>query len=120
MFIKRFAECRELVAGDGTRLRELLHPDRDPVAARYSLAVARLGAGERSKPHRLAASEVYYFVRGRGVMHVGAESAAVGPGDAVEIPPGAVQWLENDGDEETEFVCIVDPAWQPGGEQVLE
>lgn len=118
MYIKRLSDCREIVAGDRTRLRELLHPERDPVAARYSLAVARLAPRARSLPHSLATTEVYYFVRGAGVMHVGAESASVSAGDAVYIPPGSTQWLENAGAGEIEFVCIVDPAWRPEDERV--
>jgi mannose-6-phosphate isomerase-like protein (cupin superfamily) len=30
-----------------------------------------------------------------------------------------VQWLENTGKEEIEFLCIVDPAWRPEDEEVL-
>ncbi|MBN2465032.1 hypothetical protein JXD38_05355 [candidate division WOR-3 bacterium] len=26
------------------------------------------------------------------------------------IPPGSVQWLENTGQDEVEFLCVVDPA----------
>jgi mannose-6-phosphate isomerase-like protein (cupin superfamily) len=52
-------------------------------------------------------------------MHVGEEAADVMSGDAVYIPPGSVQWLENSGYDDVEFVCIVDPAWRPEDEQVL-
>jgi mannose-6-phosphate isomerase-like protein (cupin superfamily) len=117
MYVKHLADCREVTAGDRTRLRELLHPERDPIAARYSLAVARLAPGARSLPHSLKTSEVYYLVRGTGVMHIGAETATVSAGDAIYIPPGAAQWLENNGESEIEFICIVDPAWRPEDER---
>jgi mannose-6-phosphate isomerase-like protein (cupin superfamily) len=119
MHVKRLRDCPEIAAGDHTRLRELLHPDRDPVAIRYSLAVAWLDSGSRSAPHRLKSSEVYFIIRGSGVMHVDAESAPVEPGDAVYIPAGSVQWLENPGATAIEFACIVDPAWRAEDEQVL-
>jgi mannose-6-phosphate isomerase-like protein (cupin superfamily) len=112
VLIKKLTDCREIVAGDRTRLRELLHPDRDEVRIRYSLAVARLEPGRSSMPHRLKTAEVYYLVRGSGVMHVGAEARRVETGDAVYIPPDSVQRLENTGKEEIEFLCIVDPAWR--------
>lgn len=118
MYIKHLSDCREISAGDRTRLRELLHPERDPVAARYSLAVAWLAPGAKSLPHSLATTEVYYIVRGAGVMHIGAEAADVRAGDAVYIPPGSAQWLENTGESEIEFLCIVDPAWRPEDERV--
>jgi len=117
MFLKRLQDCREITATDGTRLRELLHPERDAATVRYSLARARLAPGTASLPHRLTVSEVYYLVRGRGLMHVGDEAADVRAGDAVFIPPGAEQWLENTGKEEVVFLCIVDPAWTAAAEE---
>ena len=119
MLIKKLKDCAEITAGDRTRLRELLHPARDAAAIRYSLAVAWLAPGKRSQAHALASAEVYYLIRGCGVMHVDDEAAEVSAGDAVYIPPGATQWLENSGRDEIEFVCIVDPAWRPEDEQVL-
>jgi mannose-6-phosphate isomerase-like protein (cupin superfamily) len=119
MYIKRLADCREITAGDQTRLRELLHPDRDPAEIRYSLAVAWLASGARSRAHKLKTSEVYYLVRGTGVMHIGDDAAKVTAGDLVYMPPGSVQWLENSGKEGIEFLCIVDPAWRPEDEETL-
>jgi mannose-6-phosphate isomerase-like protein (cupin superfamily) len=119
VLIKRLKDCKEIAAGDRTRLRELLHPARDAVEVRYSLAAAWLAPGKRSRAHRLKTSEVYYLIRGSGVMHIGDESARVAPGDAVYIPPGSQQWLENTGKQEIEFLCIVDPAWRPEDEQAL-
>jgi mannose-6-phosphate isomerase-like protein (cupin superfamily) len=119
MLIKKLKDCAEITAGDRTRLRELLHPVRDAVAVRYSLAVAWLAPGKRSQAHRLKTAEVYYLVRGNGVMHIGDEAVKIEAGDAVHIPPESVQWLENTGMDDIEFVCIVDPAWRPEDEQVL-
>ena len=119
MLIKKLSDCREITAGDRNRLRELLHPARDAAATRYSLAEARLAPGARSRAHRLRTTEVYYLTRGSGVMHIGEESAEVAAGDSVYIPPGSVQWLENTGKEEIEFLCIVDPAWRPQDEEIL-
>lgn len=119
MLIKRLRDCAEIIAADRTRLRELLHPERDAARIRYSLAVAWLDPGQRSAPHRLKSAEVYLVIRGSGVMHIDSESAEVAPGDAVYIPAGAVQWLENPGAHPIEFACIVDPAWRAEDEQVL-
>jgi len=119
MLIKRLEDCRGITAGDRTRLRELLHPHRDPAGIRYSLACAWLAPGARSRAHRLKTAEVFYIVQGTGVMHVGKETAQVTAGDAVYIPPGSVQWFENPGKDEIEFLCIVDPAWRPEDEEAL-
>lgn len=98
----------------------MLHPSRVPVAIRYSLAHGRLEPGKHSKLHRLASSEVYYFLAGRGVFRVGEESAAVEPGTVVYVPPGKAQTLENTGSAGLEFLCLVDPAWRPEDEDVIE
>ena len=120
VLIRKLSHCREIIAGDGTRLRELLHPDREyPFSGRFSLAHARLSAGDSSRKHRLKSSEVYYVVEGRGRMHIDDESAEISAGDAVEIPPGSVQWIENVGEADLVFLCLVDPAWREEDEEVL-
>jgi mannose-6-phosphate isomerase-like protein (cupin superfamily) len=119
MFIQRLQDCEEFVAGDRSILRELLHPDKADLAIRYSLAHARVGPGETTTPHRLGTAEVYYILRGQGRMHIDAEVSDVPPGCAVYIPPHAVQFIENTGDGELVFLCIVDPAWRSTDEEIL-
>ncbi len=118
MIVRDVKDCVEIRAGDSSRLREILHPDKGPFSIRYSLARAVVKAGGKTVPHRLAGSEVYYILAGRGVMHIGGETAGVGPGQAVYIPPGAVQFIENAGTEDLVFLCLVDPAWRPEDETV--
>jgi mannose-6-phosphate isomerase-like protein (cupin superfamily) len=119
MLVKRLSGCRGIIAGDGTRLFELVHPARDRAKVRYSLAVAQLGIGRSSLPHRLHQTEVYYILRGAGRMHVSGAAATVRAGDMVYIPPNAVQWLEHTGWMTIKFICVVDPAWTAESEHVL-
>ena len=120
MFVRFLDDCSEFVAGDGSLLRELLHPDKAPLEIRYSLAHATVPPDQATKPHKLAAAEVYYVVEGFGVMFIDDESEPVEPGSTVYIPPGAVQYIENTADHELVFLCIVDPAWKPEDEEILE
>jgi mannose-6-phosphate isomerase-like protein (cupin superfamily) len=119
MLVKDVALLRPIPVADYSRLRELLHPERDDVEIRYSLAHAMVQSGEASLRHRLTAVEVYYFLAGTGIMHVGAEAAGVRAGQAVVVPAGAEQWVESTGDRNLEFLCIVDPAWREEDEEVL-
>ncbi len=112
--------CREFLAGDHTILRELLHPTRAPVGIRYSLAHGRLEPGTRSKRHRLASSEVYYFLSGHGRFTIGEETVVVDAGSVVCVPPGGTQFVENTGNGMLEFLCLVDPAWTAEDEEVFE
>ena len=119
MWIRHLSECEEFIAGDGSRLREVLHPDKSDVAVRYSLAHATVAPGERTNAHRLTTSEVYYILSGGGRMHIDAESGPVNAGCVVYIPPGAAQYIENTGRTDLVFLCIVDPAWRRENEVVL-
>jgi mannose-6-phosphate isomerase-like protein (cupin superfamily) len=118
LFVRRLKDCEEFVAGDATRLRELLHPEKVPLVLRYSVAHARVEPGRSSASHRLRHSEVYYILRGRGRMHVGSETSEVAEGDTLYVPPNAWQHIENTGNEELAFLCIVDPAWKIEDEEV--
>ncbi len=119
MLIRRLNDCARITAGDGTLLRELVHPDRDySFSGRYSLAHAVVPVGQTSKRHTLATDEVYYILSGEGEMHVDDEDACLVAGDTVEIPPGSTQWLANIGDSPLEFLCIVDPAWRKEDEAI--
>jgi mannose-6-phosphate isomerase-like protein (cupin superfamily) len=120
MFVRKLSLCPEIIAGDGTRLRELFHPAREyPFSGRFSLAHATLSAGDSSRKHRLKSSEVYFVIEGRGEMHIDDQSAEISAGDAVEIPPGSVQWIVNTDRADLVFLCLVDPAWCEEDEEVL-
>ncbi|NEQ31512.1 MAG: cupin domain-containing protein [Leptolyngbya sp. SIO4C5] len=119
MLVQKLMDCAEFVAGDGTLLRELLHPDKQPVNLRYSLAHAVVPVGQVSAAHKLKTSEVYYILSGRGEMHIDQETQLVKPGDAIYIPPQARQFIRNCGHEPLTFICIVDPAWRPEDETVF-
>lgn len=119
MLVQKLKDCPEFVAGDETLLRELLHPDKQPIAIRYSLAHALVLPGQTSKPHALTTAEVYYILSGSGEMHIDAEWQAVEPGDAIYIPPDARQFIHNSGSVPLVFICIVDPAWRQVDETVF-
>ncbi len=118
MLIRKLNDCEEFLAGDGTHLRELLHPDKQALDLRYSLAHAILPSGEVSDPHSLTTSEVYYILEGKGEMHIDGEQQIVEPGDAVYIPPNAKQFIRSMGDTDLVFICIVDPAWRKEDETI--
>jgi len=120
VFIRDINDCDEIVAGDNTRLCELFNPRKDALDLRYSFAVARVEPGGTTFLHRLETSEVYYILEGTGRMRIDDEYGDVGPGQAVYIPPGAEQQIENTGEIELVFVCIVDPAWRKEDETILE
>ncbi len=120
MFLKHVKDCKEVIAGDDSILRELLHPEKADLKIRYSLAHAKVPPRRATKPHRLKASEVYYIITGNGLMHIDEERSEVGPDYAVYIPPGSRQYIENTSDSDLIFLCIVDPAWRKEDEEVFD
>ena len=119
MLIKDMDHCEEFTAGDDSLLRQLLHPDTDDVACHYSLCHAIVKPGQTTRPHRLKTSEVYYILGGQGLMSTDGASEAVRPGQAIYIPPGSTQYIENTGNSDLTFLCIVDPAWRKEDEEIL-
>ena len=113
MFVKKLADCSEIVANDGCRLRESLHRDRDDIELPYSLAHAWVDVGGATLPHTLEGqTEVYAILRGQGRMHIGDETEDLVEGDSVVIPARSTQWIENTGEETLYFIAIVDPPWR--------
>jgi mannose-6-phosphate isomerase-like protein (cupin superfamily) len=119
MLIKDINYCEEFTAGDGSLLRQLLHPDTNDVACRYSLCHATVKPGQTTRPHKLKTSEVYYILEGQGLMSTAGALEAVRPGQAIYIPPGSTQYIENTGNSDLTFLCIVDPAWRKEDEELL-
>ncbi len=110
---------QQIVAGDGCFLRELLHPDRDPVNVRYSLAYAYIEPNGATADHWLEQTETYYILSGHGTMMLDDQEITVQAGSYYSIPPRCHQWLRNDADIRLEFLCIVDPPWTAEGEVIV-
>ncbi|NUO83599.1 cupin domain-containing protein [candidate division KSB1 bacterium] len=112
MLIKHEKDCQEIIANDGCRLRELLHPERDHADILYSLAIAYVEPGKATYQHYLRQSEVYYIIAGIGRMHIEEEVQEVQPGDTVYIPKEKNQWIENMGENVLVFAALVSPPWR--------
>ena len=60
--------------------------------------------------HHLLTEEIYYILRGEGLMTVGDETSEVVSGDAVFIPRGQMHALENTGSEPLTMMLVCGPA----------
>lgn len=123
MFIRDIRNCEYFRAMDETLLCELLHPDREEENLKINLSIAHtiLKPNESSLVHKLKTSvEIYYILKGKGIMHIGDEAEEIHPGQVIYIPSNSNQYIENTGNEELKFLCIVNPMWKEEDEEIVK
>lgn len=105
---------------DGSEIRELMHPDHQPVH-NQSLAEARVDPGRRTRLHRHGVTEELYHVSaGLGLMTLGQSSFQVEAGDTVLIPPGTPHCIENTGAVPLVILCACSPAYRHADTELLD
>ncbi len=105
---------------DGSEIRELL-AHRNSCIRQQSLAEARLPPGGATTPHfHPRTEEIYYILAGQGRMQIGPEVRAVGPGDAIAIPPRAIHTIANVGRIPLIFLCCCAPAYEHSDTVLVE
>ncbi len=118
MIVKHIPQLPFFIAGDETLLTEVLHPKNDLIDLPYSIAYATIAPGKASLPHTLGGSETYIFTAGKGTVTVNENTQKVQPGVVVLVPENARQFVENQGDTDLCFYCMVAPAWSEETEVV--
>lgn len=117
--VTHYAQIESFITKDGSIIRELMHPATHGVV-KQSLAEAIVPAGSRTLAHRHHQSEeLYYILRGRGLMYLDVERFEVGPGDTVCIAPGTVHSIENIAAEELVILCNCAPAYAHDDTEIL-
>lgn len=112
MDIRNLDRVPAFTTKDGSEIRELL-AHRNSCIGNQTLAEARLAPGCGTTPHHhIKTEEIYFIVEGRGTMCVGQETAEVGPGDAIAIPPGASHRISNHGPGTMKFLCCCAPGYE--------
>jgi mannose-6-phosphate isomerase-like protein (cupin superfamily) len=112
MDIVNLAKTDSFTTKDGSEIRELL-AHRNSCIRKQSLAEARVPPGARTIPHyHPQTEEIYYILQGAGQMRIGEETTAVGPGDAIAIPPGQIHHITNSGDTALVFLCCCAPGYE--------
>ncbi|MBI5687981.1 MAG: cupin domain-containing protein [Verrucomicrobia bacterium] len=100
------------ITKDGSEIRELM-AYRNSCIRNLSLAEALLPPGGATQEHyHVETDEIYYILRGRGLMRVGDEERTVGPLDAIAIPANQRHSIVNTGDEPLVFLCCCAPTYE--------
>lgn len=110
-FILPAEAAGEFYTPERCHIAELFNISSSPNA---SLARARVEPGVTTQLHALAGTgEIYVIEMGNGTVEVDGCSAAVGPGDRVDIPAGAPQRITNTGEIDLVFLCLCTPRFVP-------
>jgi mannose-6-phosphate isomerase-like protein (cupin superfamily) len=112
MDIRNIQKSEPFTTKDGSEIRELL-AWRNSCIRNQTIAEARVPVGKATAPHcHVKTEEIYYILEGEGVMRIGDDSRAVGPGDAIAIPPGAIHAIRNRGQVVLKFLCCCAPGYE--------
>ncbi|MFI5341575.1 MAG: cupin domain-containing protein [Candidatus Methylomirabilales bacterium] len=104
-------QSQPFVTKDRSEIRSIL--DRtNSTASHQSLAEATIPIGEETEEHsHPRTEEIYYVLRGRGLMTLGGEQRDVGPGDGILIPPGTRHKIRNIAESALVILCCCAPPY---------
>ncbi|HWL52558.1 MAG TPA: cupin domain-containing protein [Chthoniobacteraceae bacterium] len=109
MTIRQLREQPPFTTKDGSTIRSILDRANAPVA-NQSLAEASLPEGVATERHYHRLSEEFYFLlEGSGEITLDEQTRAVGPGDAILIPPGV--WHTIRATSPLRFLCCCAPPY---------
>lgn len=115
----RYGDIVAYVTKDGSEIRELMHPDHQPVMHQsLAEAVVRPGRATQLHRHRLT-EEIYHVTAGIGVMTLGDRRFPIAAGDTVLIPPGTAHCVEAGGGEPLRILCCCAPAYRHDDTELL-
>ena len=120
MSIRKNSEIETILGNEGTKIKQYFHPHNTLNGIGYSLAQFTLEPGKKSTIHKIKSSEIYYILEGDAELIINEESHQLKKDDSVYVPPMSKQHIKNTGSIDLRFLCIVEPAWKPEDEIILE
>ncbi|MBC8515743.1 MAG: cupin domain-containing protein [Nitrosopumilus sp.] len=120
MSIRKNSEINSIEGNEGTKIKQYFHPHNTLNGINYSLAQFTLEPGKKSKLHKIKSSEIYYILEGSGNLTIEDEIHILQKDDSVFVPSNSKQFIENSGNSDLKFLCIVEPAWKVDDETLLE
>ncbi|MFB5637924.1 MAG: cupin domain-containing protein [Nitrosarchaeum sp.] len=120
MSIRKDSEIETIQGNEGVKIKQYFHPHNTLNGINYSLAQFTLEPGKRSLLHKIRSSEIYYILEGDAVLKIDKQQYNLKKDDSIYVPPMSEQYIENKGTENLRFLCIVEPAWKPEDEIILE
>ena len=94
--------------GEGVILRRSMFREQSKLPIRMEVWELEPGVSEGDHTHegKGELEEIYYFLKGEGVMSVEGEDVPIAAGDSVMVPPGVDHGFRNTGDSLLKLVLI--------------
>jgi len=111
MDVRNLDDIKPFVTKDGSIIKEIFRPDNSDFVG-GGVAHATIPVGEKSVTHiHKKSQEIYYILRGSGIISIEDESRAVNPGDSIFIQPQSAHNIRNAGKEDLELLCFSIPEY---------
>jgi mannose-6-phosphate isomerase-like protein (cupin superfamily) len=106
----RYADQPVLEAGADREFRYLVNQDVGCLDVTQFVGVIPPG---RAPTHSHLYDEIVYIIDGEGILHIGGQERAIGPGSAMHLPPLAEHCLENTGKGSMRVLGVFHPSGDP-------
>ena len=108
------------ITKDTSIIREILSPANSSLF-NQSLAEAIVPVGKSTDEHyHMETEEIYYIIRGQGMVKIGDEKREVREGDGIVIETGIKHKIWNTSDTDLVFLCCCAPAYTHDDTVMLE
>jgi mannose-6-phosphate isomerase-like protein (cupin superfamily) len=106
----RYADQPSLEAGGDREFRYLVNQDVGCLDVTQFVGVIPPG---RAPMHSHSYDEIVYIIDGDGILHIGGQERAIGPGSAMHLPPLVEHCLENTGKGSMRVLGVFHPSGDP-------
>lgn len=120
MSLRKNSEIDVIQGIEGTKIKQYFHPHNTLNGISYSIAQFTLEVGKKSKLHKIKSSEIHYILEGSVNLKINNEPYHLEKDDSVYVPANSEQFIENTGNGNLRFLCIVEPAWKADDEILLD
>jgi len=103
------------ITKDKSEIREIFHPSNSEIKT-MSIAEATINVGESTEYHyHRVSDEVYYILKGIGILEIEGEVKEVRENDCVFIPVRSRHKIKNIGKVPLKILCISTPPYSDDG-----
>ena len=111
MEVRNVDKIKPYITKDKSEIREIFHPTNSAIK-NMSIAEARVKPRETTEYHfHKKSQEVYFILKGSGIMEMEGENKEVQVNDCIFIPAGIKHRIKNTGSKALRILCQSSPPY---------